>query len=155
MPKGIYKRTEEHKRNVSKSLRGTKHSEGRRKNESEAQGGAKSWRWKGGISSIRVFPPYQIFKNYENRAKKIEIEFNLTKEEFKILIEKDCYYCGAKPNNKSRDYFYNGLDRMDNTKGYTINNVVPCCKHCNIAKNTFTLQEFKDWIEKVYKNFRR
>ena len=41
------------------------------------------------------------------------------------------------------------LERIDNNKGYTIGNVVPCCKICNHAKNNLTIQEFKDWIERV------
>ena len=49
-------------------------------------------------------------------------------------------------------YIYNGIDRIDNNKGYTIDNIVPCCHICNQAKSSFTLQEFQDWIEKVYQN---
>ena len=44
----------------------------------------------------------------------------------------------------------NGLDRVDNNKGYTIDNVVPCCKRCNYAKNNQTPREFKEWVKKVY-----
>lgn len=47
-------------------------------------------------------------------------------------------------------YINNGIDRIDNNKGYTIDNVVPCCKMCNQAKNDYTLQEFQDWVEKIY-----
>lgn len=107
-----------------------------------------------GLANMR----YAI-RNYQNGAKERSIEWDLTEEQFEEITQKDCYYCGAKPNNKSYhfqagaingSYIYNGLDRVDNTKGYTINNVVPCCKICNMAKNNLTLQEFKDWIKRTY-----
>ena len=96
---------------------------------------------------------------YKTQAKKRELDFGLTKDQFYEITQKDCYYCGAKPNNKLTghncygEYVYNGLDRIDNTKGYTIDNVVPCCKTCNYAKRDLTLQEFKNWISKVYNKF--
>ena len=105
-----------------------------------------------GLSSMRM-----AMMNYKNGAKTRRLKYNLTEEQFKEITQQDCYYCGAEPNNKSEHkghngiYIYNGLDRIDNKKGYTIDNVVPCCWICNIAKHNLTLQEFKDWIRKVYK----
>lgn len=37
---------------------------------------------------------------------------------------------------------YNGIDRLDNSKGYTIDNSVACCSKCNIAKGTDTKEEY-------------
>jgi len=97
-----------------------------------------------------------IYNKYKYNAKKRGYEWNLTKEQFKELTQQDCYYCGVKPKNKSKntncfgDFIYNGIDRIDNAKGYTIDNVVPCCKLCNQAKMDLTLQEFKDWIKRAY-----
>ena len=108
-----------------------------------------------GISNMR-----RIIEGYKRHAKKRGHEWNLTEEQFNELTQKDCYYCGAKPNNvrKARgnngDYIYNGIDRIDNTKGYTIDNIVPCCKTCNLAKNNLTLQEFKDWRKRLRINYK-
>ena len=94
--------------------------------------------------------------NYKCRAKKKGLEFNLTEEQFKEITQQDCYYCGEKPNQifnhkgSNGDYIYNGIDRIDNTKGYTINNIVPCCGFCNMAKKSHTEQEFKDWVKRIY-----
>ena len=35
-----------------------------------------------------------------------------------------------------------GLDRVDNEKGYSIDNVVTCCEQCNVAKSTQTYEDF-------------
>ena len=104
-----------------------------------------------GLASMR-----RVICTYQIAAKKRGIEYNLTEEQFANITKQNCYYCGILPNQISNQgrhngsYIHNGIDRVDNTKGYSIDNVVPCCKTCNIAKNTSTLQEFKDWIIKIY-----
>ena len=93
---------------------------------------------------------------YKKRAKAGRLKYDLTEEQFAKMTQKDCYYCGAKPNNISKDpksngeYIYNGIDRIDNTKGYTIDNIIPCCWACNQAKSNKSLSEFKNWIVNVY-----
>lgn len=97
---------------------------------------------------------------YKKNAERKGLEYSLTEEQFKEITQKDCHYCGAKPNNicNSKNsfgaYIYNGLDRIDNTKGYTIDNIVPCCIVCNNAKSKLTVQEFQDWNERVYNKFK-
>lgn len=39
------------------------------------------------------------------------------------LMLQSCHYCEVLPSG--------GLDRIDNTKGHIIDNVVPCCVKCN------------------------
>jgi hypothetical protein len=45
---------------------------------------------------------------------------------------------------------FNGIDRVDNTKGYTLENCVPCCTRCNLAKHTMSLTAFKEWVAEVF-----
>jgi hypothetical protein len=51
-------------------------------------------------------------------------------------------------------YTYNGIDRVDNSKGYTPENTVPCCKICNKIKGTGDVQTFKqtlkNWVKQAY-----
>jgi len=103
------------------------------------------------IASMRY-----VIHEYKKSAKERGYEYKLTEEQFAEITKKDCYYCGAKPSrpsnyqNNNGVYIYNGIDRIDNTKGYTIDNVVPCCTRCNYAKKNFGLQDYKDWIKKSY-----
>jgi len=86
----------------------------------------------------------------KNGAKHRGLEWNLTHiETFNILL-KACYYCGTQINFPETR---NGLDRLDNTKGYISNNVVPCCYPCNIAKHQMTEKEFKSLIINIYNNW--
>lgn len=75
------------------------------------------------------------------------------------IIKQECYYCGLKDSDSSKDtstvnrnytFYHNGIDRIDSSKGYIKDNVVCCCKFCNMAKSNRTLEEFTDWYEKVY-----
>lgn len=100
------------------------------------------------------------FSSRRNRAKKEGKLWELTKEQVRSITSLNCYYCGREPLQRSGErhnrqyaggpYIYNGLDRIDNSGGYTIDNIVPCCGTCNLAKKTASLSEFRDWIAKAY-----
>jgi len=91
-------------------------------------------------------------------AKKRGYEWHLADEQVRHLTEQPCHYCGMPPLQVSHPtecngaYIHNGLDRVDNKKGYVIDNVVPCCKQCNRAKNTLTVDSFRSWICQAYKH---
>jgi hypothetical protein len=98
-----------------------------------------------------------LYNRYKNAAKQRSISFELSKDEFSKITSQNCHYCGIKPmqitvlsSPHNGDYFHNGIDRLDNNKGYTIENSVPCCKNCNYGKGRLTKDEFLSWIEKVY-----
>ena len=80
-------------------------------------------------------------------------EFELTKEQFFSIIQQDCHYCGkvSNPFNANSNNI-NGIDRLDSSGGYIVENCVPCCSQCNISKNTMGYDQFINWIEKVYKH---
>ena len=96
------------------------------------------------------------YKNYINRSKKKKIDFEFTKEEFLELTQKKCYYCGREPRTtiktkvgkKTRNgsFTYNGLDRIDSSKGYSKNNILTCCEICNKAKRDMSQKDFLEWI---------
>jgi hypothetical protein len=88
---------------------------------------------------------YKVSANHRN------LDFTLGIEEFKKLTDSPCHYCGIKESNINRGYKYNGIDRIDSSKGYISENVVSCCKDCNIAKSTMSYEEYKSFIKRVYK----
>jgi len=99
----------------------------------------------------------QVFAAYKRSAKIRDYSFEINKEEFHNIIKRKCFYCGSLPDNickmKSGDCIYNGLDRIDNNKGYIFGNVVACCYRCNVMKNTMNLSEFREHINKIIKNW--
>jgi hypothetical protein len=97
-----------------------------------------------------------LFYIYKQGAKARNIEFNLEKNYFLSLTSQNCHYCGKEPLQiiknicNNGDYIYNGIDRVDNNKGYIFGNVVSCCGTCNKAKMIMSTDEFLSWIERVY-----
>jgi len=103
----------------------------------------------------------ELYSSYKYNAKRRELSFELTLDDFKFLTKQECYWCGEiplfvhhRPRN-NEDYIYNGIDRLDNNIGYTVENCVPCCGVCNYAKRTKTAEEFIEWINKVYYHIHR
>lgn len=95
----------------------------------------------------------------ERSRKETRLPFEISDEDAYQLSQKPCYYCGREKQNKTTykpDNLvleYNGLDRIDSTKGYIPGNVVPCCKRCNAAKNDMTADEFRDWVQRVFEHY--
>ena len=112
----------------------------------------------------------QLYKStVEKRAKNKNWNNIIDFDFFKILSYSNCFYCGTKPimkvcdrkKNKEKTkisetkIMVNGIDRKDSSIGYTKHNSVSCCKHCNTAKNDMNIEDFKNWIKKIYEyNFK-
>ena len=98
----------------------------------------------------------QMIRRLKANASERGIEWHLTDEQALAITQQSCHYCGGDFSNTSSHpemngtFAYNGIDRVDNSKGYTIDNVVPCCKHCNIAKRDRSVGEFLNWVRRVY-----
>lgn len=102
-------------------------------------------------------PKRDLLHGYKQSAEIRKIKFELTMKQFEELTKQNCFYCGETPlqirvNNKDKNdmYTYNGIDRVDNKKGYLISNCVACCKICNYAKREMSKEDFSKWISKVY-----
>jgi len=96
------------------------------------------------------------YNAYKSNAIRRGYGFDLRFSHFKFICEKNCYYCGLPPsmvikaeNSRSSSWTYNGIDRVDNTSGYSLHNCVPCCKICNRAKGCLSHIEFIKWIKRI------
>ena len=93
---------------------------------------------------------------YQRNAARRGLNWELSIKQFKVLTQGCCHYCGMVNSNEygadkyNGSYIYNGIDRIDSSKGYIVDNVVPCCKYCNIAKNTMSQEEFMRWVKRIY-----
>lgn len=72
----------------------------------------------------------------KNKCKQLGQDWNLTKEEFTEVTNQSCFYCGGELPE-----FGKGLDRLDNDKGYSMSNIVPCCTVCNRVKGDHFTKE--------------
>jgi hypothetical protein len=84
---------------------------------------------------------------YKNTAKKRNLKFDLTLEQFEKITSQLCYYC--REYTKDREFC--GIDRVNSNFGYVLDNCVPCCETCNYMKRNLTTEEFLSHIKKILK----
>lgn len=96
-----------------------------------------------------------ILKKYKYGARKRNFAFDLDKDLLEVMVLGDCYYCGIGPSNVARGvgshdpFQYNGIDRVNPQKGYSLDNVVTCCRTCNTAKRNMSPKEWLNWVARI------
>jgi len=84
----------------------------------------------------------------KGNARRRGYAFELSDEDARGYMDSPCFYCGEVAANNSKnhsgngDYHYNGLDRVENIKGYVSGNVVSSCPTCNRAKGIMSAEQF-------------
>lgn len=101
----------------------------------------------------------KLYASYKRGAKDRGLDFEISKIDFKQLTKANCYYCNSEPKNICSNngkgnfygnYIYNGIDRVDNNKGYIERNIVTCCFVCNKMKSIMSHDDFLDKIKQIY-----
>lgn len=96
-----------------------------------------------------------LFYKYQQGAIKRGIAWSLSEDEFRETVVKPCHYCGVLPQqisikkSKNGQFAYNGVDRVNNTEGYYLGNVVPCCGIHNRMKGSMSYEKFVAACETV------
>lgn len=100
----------------------------------------------------------RILSSYKSRAKREGISFSLTDWETKLLLAGACHYCGCAPQraigragSTEDDLFEaNGIDRIDNRRGYVDGNVFSACAMCNFMKADHHESVFLGKVRDIY-----
>jgi hypothetical protein len=98
----------------------------------------------------------KAFISLKSNAKSRNISVDIDWKDFYEVAIEDCFYCGAEPIEKTAPKKWqpsvklNGLDRVDNTKGYSVDNIVSCCYDCNRMKSDLSEENFLRHIRKIY-----
>lgn len=108
---------------------------------------------------LRKQPEELALNNYIRILKKSAlvrgIPFKLNREQVHALIHSPCQYCGDVNSltqiypHPFYEFRYTGIDRVDSSRGYTTDNVVPCCWKCNRMKESFSANDFVAHAQKV------
>jgi hypothetical protein len=77
------------------------------------------------------------YSAYKARAEKKDLPFEISQETFTHYTDLPCYLCGKEISETHS----NGIDRYDNTKGYTLDNIRSCCGTCNYIKKNYDYDE--------------
>jgi hypothetical protein len=124
-----------------------------------ARGSTKSRAGKGEAGLNRLYS--RLVADAEKHHRK----FELSLDQVKKITACNCVYCGVEPKQGSyckskklskealenSKYIYNGIDRVNNSKGYEIGNCVPCCGSCNKSKTNKTLFNWFSSLAKILK----
>ena len=95
------------------------------------------------------YEPSERWRYLLNRAKIRNLDVTLTFEQFKNMVGQPCAYCGDDTSKNVGS----GLDRLNNSLGYSLDNVVVCCAKCNFGKTdrfspeewTVMIKALKEW----------
>jgi hypothetical protein len=99
-----------------------------------------------------------VWQSYKRGAKNRDLDFHISKDEFYTLTQQNCTYCNQPPSQerkprvkgKLNSFIYNGIDRIDSKKGYTLDNCTACCKLCNMMKRNLSVAEFVVHIKRIH-----
>lgn len=90
--------------------------------------------------------PNEVLARMKQNAKRKtrNLKFTITIDDIEKHWGKPCHFCGKVT--------IGWLDRLDNSRGYEPDNVVPCCAICNKMKLDLSEEEFYKHIKKIIKN---
>lgn len=104
---------------------------------------------------------HTLYTIYKDSAGKRKRTFEITFDQAMELFQKSCYYCNKLPSQifhkkqcPNGDFVYNGIDRIDNTLGYVLDNCVSCCGQCNYMKHSQVQKDFLEQIERIHENMK-
>ena len=79
--------------------------------------------------------PKGRFRAYKDASRAKGLSLDITLEQFMEFWQKPCSYCGGEIKTI-------GLDRVDNSLGYTKENIISCCIICNNMKKNLPSEVF-------------
>ena len=95
----------------------------------------------------------RLTSQLKGSAKRRGLEWALDKIDVAKLTQAPCAYCGSVGSNRLKYrgevLRYNGLDRIDNSIGYRLENVLPACRFCNSLRGPMKWETWIGFINQV------
>jgi len=106
----------------------------------------------GKLSGGNLFP--EVFRNSSStvysmvlkRAENKGLPCDILLADYDSIVISPCYLCGKEIS----EHHKNGIDRVDNSLGYLLSNVKPCCTHCNYIKGVLSLDSMFSKMKQIY-----
>lgn len=91
----------------------------------------------------------RVLKEYRRSARLRGLSFDLSEEDIKRICSEACIYCGVSPTSDCYGLVRNGIDRKNNSLGYTKDNCFPTCSECNRYKGKGSEEDFLNHVIKI------
>lgn len=87
------------------------------------------------------------------------LQWDLSLEQYVALVTSNCFYCGREPTQTPHGICMaglkrNGIDRVDNSKGYVPGNCEACCSICNREKRAQSVEDFIENTRRRYEHLK-
>lgn len=92
----------------------------------------------------------RLIRVFKRNARTRGLIWELDKNYALNIMDKPCHYCGLPPKEDCDGLVRSSIDRVDNAKGYTKDNVVPCCFECNRMKHTMSVEQYHEHVARVH-----
>lgn len=89
--------------------------------------------------------PARRTQNSAKVAQKRGLSFTLTVDQYMTVVSQPCFYCNNQLSTLPETS--GGLDRIDNSRGYELDNVLPACVLCNKIRGEFSVEEGKAMVK--------
>lgn len=102
------------------------------------------------IGKFGASAKHAVYLQYRSSARKRCLDFNIEENDLLRIAQEPCTYCGNIKTQVSKNwynngnFYYTGIDRVDNNIGYILSNIVSCCSICNRFKFTHSKKYFID-----------
>jgi hypothetical protein len=114
----------------------------------------------GGDSSMSTFIK-KLITNYTKSSRVRCLKWELGDPLALELFYSPCHFCGDAPSRilkssrgRLAPKMVSGIDRMNNSEGYVIGNVLACCVRCNYAKHDMGYEDYVKLIAKTHANLK-
>lgn len=92
---------------------------------------------------------HRMMRVYKKNANMKGRVFTLSESDFIRVATSPCAYCGAAPADTTYGVVCNGIDRIDNNRGYELDNVAACCRWCNLMKCKYPRDAFLQHVADI------
>jgi len=118
------------------------------KNKTRRDAEIKQWKKLNPAAVRKIEKRSQVKRAYPEavrQASNRNLSWDITEEDYRAIRSLPCHYCNSELVSPGV-----ALDRIDNSQGYNMDNVLPCCGRCNLMRqDILSVEEMKAGMQSL------